>query len=113
MPSAEISEAQEKKIFSLYRSGLKQIEIIRQTGATRYQVRKVTDPKWYESYAINKKLKYVKSSDRMKREKPTDSYYNPLYDPKRDGKVFHDNMFAYSFGDPLPGRSALDQMKQK
>ena len=35
---------------------------------------------------------------------------NAAYDPKRDGRQYHTDRTAEFCGDPLPGRSALDQM---
>lgn len=35
------------------------------------------------------------------------------YDPRRDGPLFHASPIAELLGDPLPGRSALDQRGQQ
>jgi hypothetical protein len=38
---------------------------------------------------------------------------NPIYDPHRDGIVYHNSITSEQFGDPLPGRSALDELQKK
>lgn len=46
-------------------------------------------------------------------QKPSSEFLNPIYDPQRDGVMYHNSITAELCGDPLPGRSALDQLLAK
>jgi hypothetical protein len=68
-------------------------------GLSEYTVRKILDPLGH------------KISAKQRANRPGEYFKDPLYDPERDGITYHTDLSSLAFGDPLPGRSALDQKK--
>ena len=111
----QLTLEQQEEISKAYRTGFRQFEICKMFKVSRYQVKRVTDDKWYESFANRKRELYKKKTEtKSNRAISLDKdKNNPIYDPRRDGILWHDSVDALRFGDPLPGRSALDQLRQK
>jgi len=86
-----------------YKKNVKMEEIARRVEVTSYYVKKIIDPEAIEGWNIRKgKKKRIGSRED-----------DPIYDPNRDGKLFHNSLTAFMCGDPLPGRSALDERMKR
>jgi hypothetical protein len=98
-------------------NGVPMAQIARELRIKQHHVKRIVDPESYETYKTNKKLRdreyYKKSVVKTHSEARVFSAErerrDPLYDPNRDGKVFHQTLSDALTGVPLPGRSALDQ----
>ena len=105
------------RVKTLHADGWKKAPIARHLQISEHIVTRILDPQRHIKYTENKRVRertaYKKRTDRLRSPqaiipKPN---HNPLYDPQRDGSLFHTNITAAMFGDPLPGRSVLDKLK--
>ena len=91
----------DKIILDLYvKKSVKMEEIARRVEVTPYYVKKIIAPEQVQGWNRRKR------GLRMKVEEP-------IYDPRRDGKLFHNSLTSFMCGDPLPGRSALDEKMKR
>ena len=80
-------------------------------GLSAWHIRRIVDPDGYE-----KARKRARQRDRYRGQggkKFETIHHNPLYDPRRDGVLYHDSFTSLLLGDPLPGRSALDDRRKE
>jgi hypothetical protein len=87
-------------------------EICKKFGLSVHQVRRILCPEWYKESERKKaerdKIRKTKVNPKaVKKVIPGD--HNPIYDPRRDGPVYHSSYISEMLGEPAQGRSALDQ----
>lgn len=106
-----------EKLISLYDSGkgISQHELAKRFFMTPYQVRKVVDPVAYEATLISRRQRRrgQQTSVRTYRHAGSRDHDTPLYDPRKQERVYHSSLTAELMGDPLPGRSALEQRQRQ
>jgi hypothetical protein len=92
-------------------------EISRRYNVTYWQIKLLTDPEFKDKQTIvrrhrEERRKANKTPRIRKNRKDSDDGRDTAeaeYDPLRDGIVYHTDPIAHMLGEPLPGRSALDQ----
>lgn len=89
-------------------------ELARRYNLTHWKIKTIVDPNF-----LANRQKLRRMTTQVKRSKNThkierrtkESNNHPTYDPRRDGTIFHKDWSSFAMGDPLPGRSALDQRR--
>lgn len=113
-----MDDALATQIKELKASGFSKRAIERKLNIGSHRINCVLDPanikRWQEARKIagrHQKRSRVNSAGRV--ISLTSDSSDPEYDPYRDGFVYHTSLTSELFGDPLPGRSALDERNQK
>src|ERR1700739_2739476 len=107
LKTEDISKEMEDKIKELYEKKVTVAEISRIFKVSDWHVKKITDPAFFENYRRNRKER--RAPVRVTPKSSVSKFHQPIYDPVRDGVLYPQSFTAQVCGDPLPGRSALDQ----
>jgi hypothetical protein len=110
MEPVKIAEARKMRS-----DGKSWVSICQYVGENYYAIRRVIDPEWAQSRRNG--INQIRNRRRVpERNRHSCGFItegretrNPDYDPRRDGVIQPETLSQMFFGDPLPGRSALDR----
>ena len=108
----EISNEQIQRIKESFSQG-QSLKLIGETERLScWHIRRIVDPDAYEK-ARKKRQERERHRNYRETKRFESIHHNPLYDPRRDGVIYPDSISSLLLGDPLPGRSALDDRRKE